>query len=301
MDSKDSGESQANEKDRKRRAFLFNNKLLSDIEFRFGDGVNVIGHKTILSAASHVFHEKFYGHNATTKKTLYVSDDSTVNEEHFYFPWSADTLIELLRFIYTNTMNLSLENIPAIMDAASLFKLKGLEKFVFDYIFDKRLSQHVIVMYEKCFNSGNNLTKHCLTLFDSFFHGISEEPDFLIKMTLKPLLEIIKRDSLTCPEIIIFKALVKWSRNMCKQQRLPTDGKSLRNTFPDLFQLVRFPIMAWEEFLDCKNSVANFFTPGEINDLFSFIRHGVKKESLKFSTIRRNEEIKYRIVGWVKE
>ena len=54
---------------------------------------------------------------------------------------------------------------------------------------------------------------------------------------------VIESNDLTCKEENIYQKIIKWSTNMCQDQRLTVNDENIRQVLGDLRYLVRFPIM----------------------------------------------------------
>ena len=95
-----------------RTGFLFNNELLSDVKFvvlKYNERRNkrcrmeIPAHKFILSISSPVFFKMFHGEMADTSDSIDLPDC-----EH-------EGLLEMLRYMYTDTANLSVDNVMQVM------------------------------------------------------------------------------------------------------------------------------------------------------------------------------------------
>ena len=104
-------------------SFLLNDTNTHDVIFKTSDGGIVSGHRLIVAAGSPVFHAMLYGN----MKESY--------EKEIELP-SVDTktLKDLLSFMYTGKINVDVENLFSILEAAHYFNVAALEKKCADYI-----------------------------------------------------------------------------------------------------------------------------------------------------------------------
>ena len=108
---------------RERCKFMFNNELLSDVNFQVVDRgaeggskrmKKIPAHKFLLAISSPVFYAMFYGELADKKDSIHVSDC-----DH-------KSLLELFRFVYSDEVNLDAENVMQVLYLAKKYMLPSL-------------------------------------------------------------------------------------------------------------------------------------------------------------------------------
>ena len=107
-----------------RTTFVFNNELLSDVNFLVPASRNesesrkgqkcIPAHRFMLAISSPVFYAMFYGEMAETSGTIQLPD------------CDYDSLLELFRFLYTDEVNLSGSNVMQVLYLAKKYLVPSL-------------------------------------------------------------------------------------------------------------------------------------------------------------------------------
>ena len=267
---------------RERTKFMFNNEHLSDVKFvvRGNDGESesrrsITAHKFVLSIGSPVFEAMFYGELAETKDTIQLPD------------CDYESLLELLRYLYSDEVNLSGSNVLGVLYLAKKYMVPSLADKCKDYLQDKLDPSNVFTIlptaqkYEE-----KNLVDRCWKVIESQTEQVLKADGF--ETIEKTLLEaLVQRETLQIREPKLFKACDQWAINQCRKQGLATDGELKRRVLGEkIIKAIRYAAMKQEEFagvvLDAK-----ILTPDEIVTFFKFFSSHEISLPLGFSETRR--------------
>ena len=266
---------------RERSKFMFSNELFSDVKFvarvvnggKAGEKV-IPAHKFMLSISSPVFEAMFYGELAETRNSIELPDC-----EH-------DSLLELLRYIYSDEVNLSGSNVMGVLYLAKKYMVPTLADKCTEYLQENLDPLNVFsVLPQAQKYEEKNLVDKCWKLIDKETEEAIKSDEFAtIERSLFEA--VVERDTLNIPEIELFKAVNLWATKRCEEQGLSTDGSEKRRILGErIVKGIRFPLMTQHEFaavvLDC-----NILTPGEA---FSIVKHfnSVQGTPVEFSEKKR--------------
>lgn len=228
---------------RERAKYAFNNSLFCDIEFLVadsdGDIVILSANKFILAVTSPVFAAMFYGQLAETKLPIILPD---CTKEGFQ---------ELLRFAYSEEVNLSGMNLMEVMYLADKYMIPSLAVKCSEYFKKKVRPQNVFQMlpevsklndktYEElCWEVVDKETQQAF--HSSLFLGISREL----------LCQVLGRDGLRVKELVLFQAVDRWASKKVEEKGLESTGETKRDVLgEDVIKLIRFPLMSQKEFAE---------------------------------------------------
>ncbi|KAL5285920.1 hypothetical protein ACFFRR_007538 [Megaselia abdita] len=188
---------------RSRTKFLLENKLWTDCEFVIGTNENMktfSAHKLILSMASAVFEDMFYGRNAANEKPIIIND------------LKADTFEDILHYIYTDKWIVTtFERACTLCHAAMKYMLPDLKTSCITYLQEELKPSNVCQGYEFAHSiEATMLKKQCLELIRNKTKVILEEPNFY-KISETTFLLILDQDYLDIDsEVDLYKALMKY-------------------------------------------------------------------------------------------
>ena len=121
-----------------RTTFIFNNELLSDVKFvvpvSTGESENkkvIPAHKFLLAISSPVFYAMFYGQMAETTDFIELPD------------CDYESLLELLRFMYTDEVNPSGSNVMQVLYLANKYMVPSLAEKCAEYLRDNLKASNV--------------------------------------------------------------------------------------------------------------------------------------------------------------
>ena len=261
--------------------FMFNNELLSDVEFALLDAEGesksmkkISAHKFLLAISSPVFYAMFYGELAEKKDSIYISD------------CDYESLSELFRFMYSDEVNLNADNVMQMLYLAKKYMLPSLADKCTEFLrenVDASNVFHVLPSAQKY--EEKDLVDHCWEVID-------EQADEAVKsdgfVTIeKSVLEtLVERDSLNVKEVELFKAVDCWATNECEKHGQAAAGPEKRRILGErIVKAIRFPVMEQEAFadvvLDC-----DILTEKELFELTKYF-HSVLKFPVGFSEVPR--------------
>ncbi|GAB1606106.1 kelch-like protein 10 [Argonauta hians] len=252
-------------------------------------GESIYIHRAILSACSPYFRALFTNENFdTNRKEVTITDISSENMRH------------IIEYAYTQTCQLSSQNVRDIFVAADFFQISGLQKACCEFILSE-LSPYNCISVKKfsqkyfCYKLVNAAHKYILQNFSEVYK-VSE--DFL-ELNIDEVCEIIKYDELNLKsEEIAFEAIIRWI-NHNPEERKPQ--------IIQLMQYVRFGLLSTQYFLltvknheylrvdeECKNFVLE-----TLNLLFDLDMGRVHNEQDSImSRPRMPHDILFAISGW---
>ena len=261
---------------------MFNNDLFSDVKFVVqmaaqgeSESKQVIpAHKFVLSISSPVFEAMFYGELAETTDSIELPD------------CEYDSLLELLRYIYSDEVILSGSNVMGVLYLAKKYMVPSLADNCMEYLEDNLDPSNVFSIlpsaqkYEE-----KSLVDQCWEVIDKQTEKAVKSDGFAT--IERSLLEaVVVRDSLTIEEMKLFKAVDLWATKACERQGLMADGGSKRRILEEhIIKAIRFPTMKLEEIasvvLDC-----DILTKEEV---FSIIKRqsSVSSSSVGFPETKR--------------
>ena len=224
---------------RERTTFLFNNSLMSDIKFVVGESdscrqVCVPAHKFVLAISSPVFEAMFYGQMAEKGEEVELPD----TDSH--------TLLEFLRFVYCDEVNLTADNVRAVLYLADKYDVPPLKKKCVRFLEDTIDTESVfdILMMAQKINE-EDLRRICWEMIDLFTGECLEAMNNLDESLLGLLL---KRDTLTIDEVALFGAVLRWAKEKCESQNLGVTGPEVRRVLGENIFQIRFLTMLLDQF-----------------------------------------------------
>lgn len=264
-----------------RNLFILENKILTDIIFIFPDCNfdRIYAHKIEMAKSSCVFQKMFFDKPSIGAEEVIIKDFKKCD---FY---------EMVKFCYTDDLNLTLENVNEIMNLSKIYKLNRLEKKCENFL-EKSFSE--VSNFYKAFEISKNQNfsgwqENCFSLIkrDTLRYLQNETFTKISKNVLKKIMELNEID---CREFQLFEQVMRWAEVDCKNKKICATGANKRVALGDLFYLIHFPAMSSDEFGRCTTEVG-LLTSKEIEEILRFI--STKQNSgLKFSTQNRSSLIK---------
>ena len=232
-------------------------------------------HKFVLAISSPVFFAMFYGPMEETKESIELSDCDD------------SSLLELLRYLYSDEVLLSGRNVMLVSYLAKKYMVPSLDDKCTEFLREELRAYNVlcILPYAQKFED-KQLEKRCWKVIDTETEEAFESSEFC-KLDRYLVETIVKKDGLNIKEVQLFQAVDRWATEECRRQHLtPSDEGTKRRILGDeILQAIRFPLMTLGEFaavvIDC-----NILTFKEVADL---IKHfaGVSTSPLPFSHVPR--------------
>ena len=260
---------------------MLNNDLFSDVKFvtckTYGDCDEkevISAHKFVLSIGSPVFEAMFYGELAD------VSDSIELPDCEF------ESLLEFLRFIYSDEVNLSRSNVMGVLYLAKKYMVPTLAGKCTEYLqnhVDPSNAFNILTTAEKY--GEKKLVSRCWEVVDRHTQVAVKADGFTI--IEKSLLEaLVIRDSLSVKEVDLFRAVNSWATKNCKKLGLPSDGTMKRKVLGErIVKSIRFPVMKQDEFAAVVLE-SEILTPDEVITFFKFFSSTLTS-SVGFPQIKR--------------
>ena len=258
---------------------MFNNKLLSDVQLivstqcETGGVIAIPAHKLLLAVSSPVFFDMFYGQEPETV------DDIELDCGY-------ESLLEVLRYIYSDEVILTGNNVVEVMRLAENLKLPSLAERCIQYLGKKLTDRNVTGILKQAQNyQMENVVTACWDVIDKHTEQVVRSEEFAT--VDGALLEaLVCRESLTIKEVQLFEAVNDWANKQCELQGLVQDGNLKRRLLGErIVKKIRFPSMTKEEFVNVVLD-EDILTPKECFDL---IKHfsSVLPSQLTFETEKR--------------
>ena len=275
---------------------IFNQELLSDVKFAVcgegGSGSKTIpAHKFVLAISSPVFFTMFYGEMA--------EGDCVEIPDCEY-----ESLLEVLRFIYSDAANLNPGNVMQVLYLAKKYMLPSLAEKCSVYLQGNIDASSVFLVlplaqkYEE------------IDLLDCCWQHIEDETEEAVKsdgfvaIERSVLEELVERDSLNVKEVELFKAVDSWAKIECEKQGLKVEGSVKRRILGErIVKGIRFPVMEEKEFASVVLD-SGILSHKETNELVKYFNsvpntsREFSQESRKGSLVRRVYRFSSFLEGW---
>ena len=247
---------------------MLNNHRFSDVKFVVHKRSNIKGkseskqvipaHKFVLSIGSPVFEAMFYGEMAETQAFVELPD------------CEYDSLLELFRYLYSDEVNLSGNNVMQVLYLAKKYMVPSLadkcSKYLRDHL-DASNVFNILPMAQKY--EEKELNDRCWEVIDNQSQEATKSDGFTtIEHSL--LEAVVSRDTLTINEIDLFKAVDLWATKNCGNQGLEANGEEKRRIVGEtVVKAIRFPVMKLQEFASVVPD-SKILTPDEVINFFKF-------------------------------
>ena len=277
---------------------IFNQELLSDVNFVVRDSQGgserktIPAHKFVLAISSPVFYAMFYGELAEMNVSVEITD------------CDYESLLELFRFMYSDKANLKPNNVMELLYLAKKYMLPSLADKCSVYLQDNLDGTnvfHVLPNAQKY--EEKDLLDHCWKVIETETEEAVKSDGFV---TIERLVleQLVENDSLDIKEVELFKAVDCWAIEECEKQGVVAEGSVKRRILGErIVKGIRFPVMEEKDFasvvLDC-----DILTKKESYDMMKYF-NSVLTLPLNFPAERRVGCIKImsrfrslKSVGW---
>ena len=262
---------------RERTAFLFNNSLMSDVELVAedpdGETVRIPVHRLVLAISSPVFYRMFYG-MFEKKNEIKITDTDS------------GTLLEFLRFIYCDKVELTTQNVldvfriadkyivPSLVDECRRFLLANITPENACRVLELAKMFDEFALEQACWREIDQRPSECL-LFDR-----------VTNLRHETLVELLERDTVQTEEVHMFEASRRWAEAKCKEEGLEKTGTVLNGILGKALRLIRFPVMSQEEF--ARSVVpARILTSEKALQVYQFLSKVIRKNEVDFPCEKR--------------
>lgn len=204
---------------KERITFLFNNEILSDVYFLVGKGPQrrrIPAHKFILSVGSAVFDAMFNGGIATQSEEVELPD---VEPSAF---------LALLRFLYTDDVQIGPETVMTTLYTAKKYAVPTLEKACVDFLKTNLSPDNAFMLLSQArLFDEPQLAALCLDCIDKNTAEAINAEGFT-DIDYDTLNVVLQRDTLNIRESQLFTAVARWAEHECQRRRIPTNAENKR-------------------------------------------------------------------------
>ena len=264
-----------------RTAFIFNNELLSDVNFvvPVASGETEIkkvirAHKFVLAISSPVFYAMFYGQMAETKNSIELSD------------CEYESLLEMLRFLYTDKVNLNGSNVMQVLYLAEKYMVPSLAEKCTKYLQDNLQASNVLCILPHARKyEDKDLEDRCWKVIEIETEEALTSDEF-VTLERSIVETVVKRETLNVKEVELFKAVDRWATKESKRQGKTPDGEGKRRILgEEIVKAIRFPTMSEKEFLSVVFD-SHILTMQEVGDIMKHF-NGLLTSPLPFIQAKR--------------
>ncbi|XP_078484449.1 kelch-like protein 12 [Ciona intestinalis] len=181
-------------------------------------------HRCVLSASSEYFNKMFS--TKMSEQFKKIIEIKGINKR---------AMAQVLDFIYTDTIELSVENVQAVLHTASLMQIQDLLNLIIEYLFDEISGENCLHFHNlgRLYSLGNLMKKAeecCLENFDT----VCVQDNFC-EIKLEDFEKILKSEDLIVEsETVVFESLMRWTE---------FDLDARTDSFPRMFQHVRLQLL----------------------------------------------------------
>lgn len=234
---------------------MLNQQLMCDVIFRVGSEQRTVkAHRCMLASASPVFYSMFEGPLAEQGE-ICIPD---IEEDVFK---------EIVRYIYTDKVEINEGSVKGLLYGAEKYMLTAVKKECSTFLTSLIDTDHACVVLQTAndFNIENLKFEAVQFIFG---HGKAcIESDMFLLLSSECLKIIIESNNLKCREELIFKRVLLWGENKCREQELAVTDENVRAAIGDLIYLIRFPLME-RKFFTNEVSTRHILSPNEIINVF---------------------------------
>ncbi|XP_055348253.1 BTB/POZ domain-containing protein 6-like [Paramacrobiotus metropolitanus] len=264
---------------------------LSDVIFSvgrdFGKMQSFSAHKFVLCIRSSVFHTMFYG--SLPEKCEGAIDIPDVHPDAF---------ANLLSFLYTDAVdNLSIDNVIETMACADKYDVPQLMEVCADFVERQLNSRNCLaVLKNAVYWHVEHIVEKCLILVDLNSAAILQSKEFTDIISQDTVHNILKRDTLSAEENIVYLAVERWATEACARCGLDTSGANRRQMLGDALFSIRFPLLTGAQLADGPGK-SGLLTEMELLSVFMYQNATEKSPYLAFPIARRTGVRKTFAVG----
>ena len=243
---------------KERLQYMFNNEVMADVHFMVGKGPQVQripAHKFVLSISSAVFDAMFNGGMATSCEEIDIPD---VEPSAF---------LALLRFLYTDEVQIGPETVMTTLYTAKKYAVPALERACVEFLKRNLCSENAFMLLTQArLFDEPQLAALCLETIDKNTSEALNAEGFT-EIDLDTLCVVLERDTLGIRECKLFCAVCRWAGAETQRQNLPVTPENQRAVLGRALSLIRFPLMTVEEFA-VGAAQSGILTDREVVELF---------------------------------
>ncbi|XP_076318318.1 BTB/POZ domain-containing protein 6-B-like isoform X2 [Tachypleus tridentatus] len=243
---------------RERNAAMFNNELMSDVQFIVGpkgSSQRIPAHKYILATGTSVFYAMFYGGLAEHTSEIEIPDVEPA------------AFLTLLRFLYYDDINLEADTVLATLYAAKKYLVPHLARACVSYLETSLTAKNACVLLSQSqLFEEPDLMQRCWEVIDAQAE-LAVTSEGFADIEYSTLETILSRETLNVKETILFQAILKWANAECSRKEIEPTPENMRKVLGRALYLVCIPGMALEEFANGP-AQSKILTLQETTDIF---------------------------------
>lgn len=255
-------------------SLLLNQEFLADVKFQFPDGTTLFAHSFILCLWSPEFYGNFKQSIGVMK--LILNDDIPSN-----------TFLQFLKFLYTNTIDITSDNVADLLKLSMKYKINILENkckcIMMNDVDPENACKWLLSSIQE---KWTEIQKLILDFISNNFIAVLNSEAFL-NVSENAFKLIIQMDPVShVNEFDIFQCAIKWASDSCEKYGIAPNGNRQRQKFGENIKLIRFGAMDLEEFIKCLQIAPGLLDNNEISSIFMSISTK-KSNSFGFSNQKR--------------
>lgn len=241
----------------------------ADIKFQFrATGQTILADKRLLLAVCPLI-KKFYANNfqAGTAKIDFKYVGSEVNEENWH---RSDIIVvgnveynvfnALIRYFYGHKLEVTVDNVDAILDCAIALELAHLEAPCKEMLLASLSSENVL----DALAARDNIRDECKRFIAANTADVLRSESFL-RCSPDMLNSILETNSIECSPTQVFDACIEWSKHRCQQNGLDSDNPAnIQREFAHCFDRIDFDQMDRFERNERCQKYSSFFTGSQL-------------------------------------
>ena len=227
-----------------RTKYIFNTVLLSDVKFivpvsNDESASKVIpAHKLLLAMGSPVFYAMFYGEMAEAGDRIELTD------------CEYEGLLELFRFIYSDEVELTGNNVMHVLYLAKKYLVPSLAEKCAEFLRKNLDASNVFAILPHAQKFEDKvLEDRCWEVVEMRAEEALASDDFVaIERSLVE--SVVKSEKLNVKEVEMFKAVNRWAEKKIEEQGIASDGNTKRRIIgEEILKEIRFPLMTEKQFV----------------------------------------------------
>ncbi|XP_022802884.1 BTB/POZ domain-containing protein 6-like [Stylophora pistillata] len=231
-----------------RTTSIFNDELLSDVKFVVPESLGeskskkvIPAHKFVLAISSPVFFAMLHGQMAReTKDSIELPD------------CEYESLLELFRFLYSDKVNLSGNNVMQVLYLANKYMVPSLAEKCSEYLCDNLTACNVFCILTHAQKFCNqSLEDRCWEVIERHTNEALTSDEF-VTVERSVVESVVKKEVLNVKEVELFKAVDRWATKECekKSPMALSNGEQKRQILGDeIVKAIRFPLMSEKIFM----------------------------------------------------
>ncbi|XP_053401205.1 uncharacterized protein LOC123549560 [Mercenaria mercenaria] len=250
---------------------MYDRCLWTDVMFHCKDseeGEVIKAHKIVLAARSPVFQAMFFGPCADGKDEVKLNDVEK------------DSFLSVLRYIYSDTVTLTEENVTAVINLAHCYQVSSLVQYCADYLATSITPDNACeILTTAMLFQISSLKGTCCSFIDDHAQQVLKSEGFL-NLSEECLLLILRGDTFYAEEQEILETAEKWSKRRLLESGMAENSTNVRKFLGKLFYQLRLPTMTNKALLEYV-SRKGYFSIEEYADISGWIN---KVPNIKVST-----------------